>query len=74
MKAMGDSYRQSDHQDGVPWHEAPIPRRLHRCKAQSDEWFGFTLYQKCACGAVSVNGRRWLDKNSRREAGGWERF
>ena len=55
--------------DGIAWHEAPIPSRLHRCSAQTEGWFDwFTLIQRCACGAVRYAdlGRKWHGRNSRR--------
>lgn len=53
--------------DGIPWYEAEIPCRWHRCKTQTKGYAGsFTVY-RCACGAIRLNGRGpWRDKNSRR--------
>jgi hypothetical protein len=44
------------HRDGVPWNEAPIPRRLHRCSVQTSGWTGpagLTQILRCACGAIA---------------------
>jgi hypothetical protein len=63
---MSQGFPYLDHQDGIPWHEAPLPRRWHRCKPWT---VGATttlgLVQRCACGAVYVNGH-WYNKNQRR--------
>lgn len=66
IRIMGDNYSRYDHKDGIPWDEAPIPRRWHRCKVQTEAWFGFRQYLKCACGAVRIDGGSWTIKNSRR--------
>ncbi len=55
--------------DGVPWHQAPIPRRLHRHFVQTRGWLGINLIDRCTCGAVSRNSSRiWHDRNSRRRS------
>jgi hypothetical protein len=51
---------------GVPWWEAPIPRRWHRCKPQTKGWSGRMVF-RCACGASAVDDtRHWFDRNQRR--------
>jgi hypothetical protein len=46
------------HRDGVPWWEAPAPRRfLHRHSAQTTS----NYVERCACGAM-----RFVD-----DPGGW---
>jgi hypothetical protein len=65
------------HRNGIPWWEAPLPRRLHRCTP----WTTGSLEQltiltipartavvsRCACGAVRVAGdHRWQQRNERR--------
>lgn len=60
-KAFSTSYH------GVHWSEAPIPRRIHFCRPQTEGFINyFTLIQRCACGAISIDGRRWCGRNSRR--------
>lgn len=57
--------------DGVPWHEAPIPRRFHRCRPQTMGLIGFTWIARCACGALRYEDSPdspWLDRNARRRA------
>lgn len=60
------------HLDGVKWHDAPIPRRWHRCWVQTYGYTGwFNLVERCACGAIRVAApvlgqSRWRDKNSRK--------
>lgn len=60
----GHAWPELHHLDGVPWFEAPIPRRLHRCRVQTDGWVGLHQVQRCACGAIRA-GRRWRERNSR---------
>jgi hypothetical protein len=56
------------HLGGVPWHEAPIPGRLHRCIAQTGGWYHRRFIERCACGAIRIDRRRgtWSERNSRR--------
>lgn len=60
---------QNEHLDGVPYWEAPVPRRLHLCTAQTRGWCGyFTLVERCACGGTRRNGTgRWIERNSERK-------
>lgn len=57
------------HVDGVPWDRAPLPRRFHRCRAQSSgpvERVGFV--EQCACGGVRIDRTgEWMDRNARRK-------
>jgi hypothetical protein len=56
------------HKDDIPWYEAPVPRRFHRCRAQTSAYEGlFTLIERCACGATRMNRRMWIGKNERRK-------
>jgi hypothetical protein len=54
--------------DGVPWYEAPLPRRWHFCEpwsAGTDDDLG--QVDRCACGGVRLDGRGpWLHRNSSR--------
>jgi hypothetical protein len=56
------------HREGIPWPQAPLPRRWHLCSVWS---WGFTPegtpYGYCACGArrYGLNGW-WKGKNRRR--------
>jgi hypothetical protein len=52
--------------DGLWWHEAPIPRRWHRCRAQSALHVGGVLVERCACGASNRSGTGWYDRNTRK--------
>jgi hypothetical protein len=58
-----------EHFHGIPWHDAPVPSRFHRCRVQTRGYIHyFTPVQRCACGAIRMdNHRRWLDRNSRRK-------
>lgn len=50
-----------------PWWRAPLPRRWHRCTAQTAALVaGLGRVWRCPCGAMKVNSRGWTDKNSRR--------
>jgi len=55
--------------DGVSWHDAPIPKKRHRCWVQTwgtINWFD-DVY-RCPCGASARAGRGgwgWVEKNTR---------
>lgn len=68
------------HLDGVPWHDAPVPRKLHRCFAQTigdeSDLLGIVrTIERCACGSISivdwrdlnraVHMNNWAQRNSR---------
>jgi hypothetical protein len=58
-----------EHRDGIPWHEAQIPRRWHKCVIQTrglvtTDKMGPVHVTRCACGAVDI-GDGWLDRNTR---------
>lgn len=58
-----------EHRNGVDWIKAPLPRRWHRCFAQSrgfvlDERHGPATIERCACGGVNL-GDGWFDRNRR---------
>lgn len=56
------------HLDGIPWHDAPVPSRWHRCQPQTMGYLNyFTLIERCACGALRRDRDHlgWTDKNSR---------
>jgi len=58
----------TEHRDGTPWDEAPMPSRWHRCSAQTSSWLGFDQVLRCACGAIrNTRFKGWLEKNSRRK-------
>lgn len=67
IRIMGDNYHTESHKDGIPWDEAPIPRRWHRCKVQTEEWFGLRQYPLCSCGGLKTP-YGWTMKNSRRKS------
>lgn len=56
-----------EHRDGLPWHDAPLPRRLHRCRPQTHavidqhgarcnrhglDQCALQRVDRCACGAI----------------------
>lgn len=54
--------------DGIPWHEAPLPRRWHRCKAWTRGCVSiFTYVERCACGSIRLDRLVWIEKNQRRK-------
>lgn len=61
----------TEHRDGIPWHEKPIPFAFHRCKAQTWEVIGIIRVETCACGATRSTDVRfnfsttWGNKNCR---------
>jgi len=57
-----------DHKDGIEWHQAPLPRRQHRCRPQSWGFLSTGSYvERCACGAVNLNHSGWIRRNERRK-------
>lgn len=66
---MEDAEERRNSIGGVPWNEAPLPPRMHKCWAQTTGWIGFEQVQRCACGALRNPrfGGGWLDKNSSRK-------
>lgn len=62
----GPTIGQTDHVGGVPWYDAPVPPVRHRCTPQTSEWQGVTRRQRCACGAVRIDGGVWINRNARR--------
>lgn len=61
------------HLDGVAWHDAPLPRRWHRCWAQTQGSVdGLTWIERCACGATRRSPGMlespgpWTGRNDRR--------
>lgn len=57
---------QMTHQDGIPWHDAKVPFRFHRCKPQTTARFRFETVDRCACGATRFDGGPWINKNETR--------
>lgn len=58
-----------EHRGGVAWIKAPLPRRWHKCVAQSrgfwlDELHGPATVERCACGALNL-GDGWIQRNCR---------
>jgi hypothetical protein len=52
------------HLDGVPWYDAPVPPKRHRCFAQtigeeSDLIGTHTTIERCPCGGINMI--RWSD-------------
>lgn len=70
---MTTDYRSSDghvklhHKDGLGWWKAPIPKRFHRCRVQTYGYLNLTFIERCACGAMRMDGGRWMARNSRRK-------
>jgi hypothetical protein len=58
------------HADGVPWWDAPLPRRWHRCRVQTQGWHDYIhLAERCACGAIRLERGEWQQRNERRHRG-----
>jgi hypothetical protein len=56
------------HRNGIPWFDAPLPRRWHRCTVQTSGYIDGNLRERCACGAVRLGkDRPWIERNSRRK-------
>lgn len=55
------------HRDEVPWTEAPLPPRIHKCFAQTvGALDNGNVINRCACGAFRYYPGPWDDVNSRR--------
>lgn len=55
-----------EHKDNIPFWQAPVPRRWHKCSAQTRGWSGLNFVERCACGAIRFEGC-WIERNSRRK-------
>jgi hypothetical protein len=56
-----------EHLNGVDWFAAPVPPRLHACWPQTRARLNGELWDRCACGAFRLGGRRpWIERNTRR--------
>lgn len=66
MAYTGPRVNDIDHIDGVPWFDAPVPNPRHRCVPKTNEWQGVTRRQRCACGAIRIDGGQWINRNARR--------
>jgi hypothetical protein len=62
----GPRVNDTEHIDGVPWFDSPVPKQRHHCWPQTHEWQGVTRRQRCACGAARINGGLWINRNARR--------
>lgn len=54
-----------EHRGSVWWHDTAVPRRWHRCRAQSRGWVGLNYYERCACGGLNINRWGWVERNAR---------
>jgi hypothetical protein len=58
------------HLDGLAWHDAPLPLTVHTCRPQTRAWMNWFIFvERCACGAIRYDRRRWENKNERRDSG-----
>lgn len=56
------------HHEGVEWHQAPVPRRWHRCLPRTIAIHGGRMIERCACGGIRIDGwGPWAERNSRRK-------
>lgn len=69
-RQLEDEEEKRNSLNGVPWHEAPLPPRIHKCFVQTRGWIGFDEVHRCACGAIRNPrfGGHWLERNSSRVA------
>lgn len=63
----------AQHRAGIWSHDAPIPRKWHRCNPWDRQRMFGQMVENCACGAVRVDGGRWRRRNSRRLATAYSR-
>lgn len=57
-----------EHRNGVPWYQAPVPRWLHFCRAQTRGVIRDSFIERCACGAFRRAEAFWFERNSARNA------
>jgi hypothetical protein len=58
-------------ENDVEWWKAPLPRWWHRCKPQTTGVISESLVERCACGAIRLDGSGfWGERNSRRKMKG----
>ncbi len=58
--------RDSLHLDGISWLNAPIPKVKHDCQVQTKGWMSLRRVERCACGAIRLDGYGpWMERNSR---------
>ncbi len=56
------------HREGIWYHEAPLPRRLHFCKAWTTGYENYlSIIERCACGAIRYDRSIWVNRNERRK-------
>lgn len=54
---------------GVEWSAARLPLSWHRCKPQTRAQMGSDYVERCACGAVRLDGADpWMERNQTRTA------
>lgn len=53
-----------EHIDGVSAHDAPVPPRRHTCWAQTRGFMHMEFIRRCPCGAISLDGKYWMDRNT----------
>lgn len=54
------------HRDGIPWDQARLPWRWHRCRWQTSYHIRSDWIYRCACGAARTGRGAWAGRNSRR--------
>lgn len=59
-------YTNGENLNGVWWHKAPLPPRLHRCTPQSRAVISDRKVERCACGATRLDDGAWFERNSRK--------
>lgn len=65
-EALAEMDSEVIHRDGVPWTDAPRPRRWHRCEPQSTMVKESGRFERCACGGRRIDGGQWDHRNERR--------
>lgn len=54
------------HLDHIPWYEADLPKKHHKCIPQTIGWINYiTRVERCACGNTKYDGIWLTYKNSR---------
>jgi hypothetical protein len=55
--------------NGISWGDGALPRRWHRCRAQTRGWMNLDYVERCNCGATRLSpSGPWIHKNETRDS------
>ena len=71
LSVFNDGADHLEHLDGVAWHAAPAPRRLHRHQVQTRGVMSGLPIERCACGAFGPAPWERIEGRERRVRPFW---